>query len=336
MEYNWEQLERWQPLAMKLIRNALQMDRIAHAYLFEGRRGTGKKEIAIYFAKSLFCQQLQNGYLPCDTCIQCRRIKNGNHPDLYIVEADGASIKKEQIKSLQQEFSKKSVESGRKVYIINHTEKMTISAANSLLKFLEEPPSLTTAILLTENLHQILPTIQSRCQHVPFRSLPKSEISQILIEKGIPKEKARLFAHLTNDVEEAVAMSQDEWLLQGQKIVIKLYETLTKQTLADALFFIENEWLSHFKERDQMDIGLTMLLYIYRDLLFIQLDQKEQMVYLDQYEQWKQQSLRFSGPTLSKQIQAIIEAKKRLRANVNGPLLMEQLIIKLQEGSIFV
>ena len=80
----------------------------------------------------------------------CKRISSGNHPDVHLIERDGLSIKKEQIKSLQEEFSKKSVEANRKVYMIADADKMSVGAANSLLKFLEEPAADTVAILMTE------------------------------------------------------------------------------------------------------------------------------------------------------------------------------------------
>ena len=92
---------------MKLIKQALFKKRIAHAYLFEGIKGTGKREVGLYYAKSLFCENLIDGYIPCEDCNQCVRINHGNHPDLHIIEPDGTSIKKEQIHNLQQEFIKK-------------------------------------------------------------------------------------------------------------------------------------------------------------------------------------------------------------------------------------
>ncbi|MCU9615308.1 DNA polymerase III subunit delta' [Caldibacillus lycopersici] len=336
MENTWNELYNLQPTVMKLIKNALIKDRIAHAYLFEGMRGTGKKEIGLYFAKALFCLNLKDGFQPCEQCIHCQRINHGNHPDLHIVEPDGASIKKEQIHLLQQEFSKKGMESSQKFYMLIGADQMTTNAANSLLKFLEEPNQKTTAILITENIQKILPTIYSRCQHVSFKPLSKNEMIRLLVNKGVKPEKAPLYAHLTNNVEEALEMKEDEWFLQAQKIVLKLYEILSKNQLMDALLFLHSDWLSHFKERSQIDTGLDMLLYIYKDLLYIQLDSDDMLVYPDQKNDWQKNALQVSKEKLANQILAILETKKRLQSNVNGPLLMEQLLIKLQEGSNFV
>lgn len=271
-------------------------------------------------------------FKPCNACIQCKRISHGNHPDIHVLEPEGTSIKKEQISSLQKEFSKKSVESGRKFYMIIDADKMTASAANSLLKFLEEPNSETTAILITEHIQKILPTIYSRCQHITFQPIPKRELVEMLVDNGVKKGRAPLLANLTNSVEDALRLQEDEWFLQARKLVLKLYEIQSRQTLMDTLLFLQTDWLPHFKSREQMDTGLDMLLYIYKDLLYIQLEQDNELIYPDLKAEWKQQALRVSSKRLSEQILAILEAKKRLQSNVNGSLLMEQLIIKLQEG----
>ena len=171
MQKTWGQLEELQPTVLKMIKNSILKKRVAHAYLLEGMRGTGKRETGMLIAKSLLCVAPAAGYQPCEQCINCKRINSGNHPDVHMIEPDGLSIKKQQIKELQEEFSKKAVESSRKIYIIVHADKMSVSASNSLLKFLEEPSPQTVALLLTEQLQQILPTILSRCQVLSFQPL---------------------------------------------------------------------------------------------------------------------------------------------------------------------
>ncbi|MGZ4160508.1 MAG: DNA polymerase III subunit delta', partial [Neobacillus sp.] len=202
MGKTWDQLEELQPTVLKMLKNSILKSRVAHAYLFEGIRGTGKREISLLMTKALFCDTLIEGYKPCESCTNCRRINNGNHPDVHKVEPDGLSIKKQQIQDLQVEFSKKGVESSKKVYNIIHADKMSTGASNSLLKFLEEPNAGTVAILLTEQPQQILPTILSRCQILTFKPLsPQAMITQ-LKENGIEPAKARVLAQLTNSLDE--------------------------------------------------------------------------------------------------------------------------------------
>ncbi|WAA09503.1 DNA polymerase III subunit delta' [Fervidibacillus albus] len=336
MKYSMEQLESIQPMVMKLLKQILAKGRVSHAYLFEGLKGTGKREIAKFFAKSLFCNRPIDGYIPCDDCIQCQRIESNNHPDVHVIEPDGASIKKEQIIQLQQEFSKKGMESNRKFYMIVDADKMTDRAANSLLKFLEEPNELTTAILITEQVQKILPTIYSRCQHVSFSPLPKKEMVLQLVERGMKRERASLFSKLTNDIDEAFSISEDDWFLQAEKIVLKLYEIVTKNVLTDSLIYLHTNWNPHFKTREQIEKGLDLLLFVYEDILFVQIGYEKELTFPDRLEFWRQRALKIQREKLLQQISFILEAKKRLQSNVNGTLLMEQLLINLQEGFPFV
>ncbi|MDF2788304.1 MAG: polymerase subunit delta [Neobacillus sp.] len=331
----WDQLEELQPTVLKMLKNSLLKHRVAHAYLLEGIRGTGKKEIALLITKALFCDSLLEGFKPCETCHNCRRINSGNHPDVHKVEPDGLSIKKQQIQDLQQEFSKKGVESSRKVYMISDADKMSVSAANSLLKFLEEPNSQTTAFLLSEQPQQLLPTILSRCQILSFKPLSPLAMINQLTENGVNPMKAPLLAQLTNNLDEAYELNGDDWFAQAQKIVVKLYEVLRKNPL-EAMVTLQGEWFSHFKEKEQINRGLDLLLLIFKDLLYIQLDKQEQIVFKAESDRLRQYALETSGRRLSDQMSAILEAKRKLAANMNPQLMMEELVLNLQEGSSFV
>jgi DNA polymerase-3 subunit delta' len=331
----WDQLEELQPAVLKMLKNSLLKERVAHAYLLEGIRGTGKKEIALLITKALFCESLIEGFKPCEACHNCRRINSGNHPDVHKVEPDGLSIKKQQIQDLQEEFSKKGVESSRKVYMISDADKMSVSAANSLLKFLEEPSSQTTAFLLSEQPQQLLPTILSRCQILSFKPLSPLAMINQLTENGVNPMKAPLLAQLTNNLDEAYELNVDDWFAQAQKIVLKLYEVLRKNPL-EAMVTLQGDWFSHFKEKEQINRGLDLLLLIFKDLLYIQLDKQEQIVFKAESDRLRRYALETSGRRLSDQMSAILEAKRKLAANMNPQLMMEELVLKLQEGSSFV
>ena len=335
MTRTWEQLERTQPVVLKMLKNSLKKNRLAHAYLFEGMKGTAKKEISTILTKSILCENNINDYVPCETCSNCKRINHGNHPDVHIVEPEGLSIKKNQIQSLQEEFSKTGVESNQKIYILVHADKMTTNAANSLLKFLEEPNAETTAILLTEQIQQILPTILSRCQVLSFTPLSPTEMAKQLVSKGIKSNEAPLLAHITNNLDEALSLSTDDWFVQAQRIVVKLYEALKGAPL-EALIALQREWSFHFKEKDQIDRGLDLLLLLYKDLLYIQLGKQNQIVYVSEKERLESYALKSSNQRLTEQMSAIFEAKRKLQGNMNPQLLMEQLVLELQEGSSVV
>lgn len=313
----------------------MKKNRVAHAYLFEGARGTGKRAAGMLVAESMFCEQRLNDFEPCGSCWNCKRIVSGNHPDIHVVEPDGLSIKIEQIRALRTEFGKAGMESSKKLYVIIDAEKMTNQAANSLLKFLEEPHTDTTAILITEQPQQLLPTIRSRCQMVSFHALPAELFRNKLEDAGVHPVKAPLLASVTNNFQEALRLNDDEWFAQARKIVLKLYETL-KQNSLYAMTSIQDEWIDHFKEKDQLDRGLNLLLLIYKDVLYIQLGKDRQLVYPDQHSRFATDALQTSSRRLSEQMTAILEAKRKIYANMNPQLLMEQLVLNLQEGPSFV
>lgn len=174
---NWSTITHTQPLASRTIMNSFNKNRISHAYLLQGGRGTGKKKIAMLLAKTLFCANKQ-GPEPCQVCNVCKRIESQNHPDVHWIEPEGRSIKIEQVQHLQKEFTYTGLESNQKVYVVTHADTLTINAANRILKFLEEPNRQTTAILLTENIQSIIPTIRSRCQIIDLQPLNSKEIGR--------------------------------------------------------------------------------------------------------------------------------------------------------------
>jgi DNA polymerase-3 subunit delta' len=332
LEKTWQDMSEIQPQVMTMLQNSITKNRVAHAYLFEGEKGTGKLEISYAFAKSLLCEAPTAGYEPCELCRNCKRISSGNHPDVHLIEKDGLSIKKEQIKGLQEEFSKKSVEADRKVYMIADADKMSVGAANSLLKFLEEPSADTVAILMTEQLQRILPTILSRCQVISFKPLSPENVKRKLIEQELEPQLASVIAHITQNVEAGIELSHDEWFVQAQKIVVKLYEVLKLNSLK-AMLYLQTDWFTHFKEREQVDRGLDLLLLIYKDLLYIQLDKKDFVVFQNKLKEFETHALHLSPRRLAEHMGCILEAKRKLMSNTNPQLLMEQLVLNLQEGS---
>ncbi|OAH56758.1 MULTISPECIES: DNA polymerase III subunit delta' [Bacillaceae] len=335
MSKQWEETAARQPTVMRMIENSILKDRVAHAYLLEGDPGTGKKEATLLFAKSLFCLKPEKKLMPCELCVNCRRIDHGNHPDIHVIEPDGLSIKKEQIYYLQQEFTKTGVESSRKVYIINHADKMTASAANSLLKFLEEPSSDTVAFLITEQSSRMLPTIISRCQQLSFRPIDDIQLKERLIQEEVPLSMASLVSKITNHLDEAHALSRDEWFAQSRSIVLKLYEGLRAGGLT-SLVQLSEDFHSHFKEKEQISLALDLFVLIHRDLLSIMTGEEYGLAFPDYLVSFRQDALLLTAEALVDRLSFILEAKRRINNNMNQQLLMEQLLLKVQGGHAFV
>src|SRR5690606_26432044 len=161
---------------------------------------SGKKDVMRFFVKLLLCETpIEN--VPCETCRNCKRIVSGNHPNIRYIEPDGQNIKIDQIRELLAEMTMKGFEEGRKIYVLTHADKLNNASANTLLKFLEEPDGDVTAILMTEQIQSILPTIRSRCQHIKFSSIPRNLLIERLVEQNVTKTMASTVSMVTNELE---------------------------------------------------------------------------------------------------------------------------------------
>lgn len=167
--------------AIHILQCAIKNNHIAHAYLFTGPEGTGKKMAALALAQYLNCEAPDARTLhSCGHCPSCIQAAAGSHPDIMMLEPDGASIKIEQIRSLLSKVSLRNYESAYKVAILNDAHLMTEQAANCLLKTLEEPTDNTVFILVTAQVQNLPITILSRCQQIQFQLLPPALIQDIL------------------------------------------------------------------------------------------------------------------------------------------------------------
>src|SRR5699024_10076063 len=221
---SWEQLREVQPLAGKIMMNSFLKNRVSHAYLIQGTRGTGKKTFATMIAMTIFCPNVNN-VEPCQSCHTCKRILSGNHPDVHWIEPEGKSIKTEQIRSLQHEFGYQGMESAKKVYVITNAEALTVNASNRILKFLEEPEVETTALLLTDNGQGIIPTIKSRCQILELQPLQHGAfIDKLMLDEAvnINESQARLISALTNNLNEAIRLHEEEKVYEVKEVVYQL------------------------------------------------------------------------------------------------------------------
>ncbi|WP_047980699.1 DNA polymerase III subunit delta' [Ornithinibacillus contaminans] len=324
----WSDIAEMQPMASKIITNSIKKDRISHAYLLHGARGTGKEAIAILIAKILFCTH-KTGVDPCLTCNECKRIDSRNHPDVHWIEPDGQSIKIEQIKNLQKEFTYSGLESDQKVYIIKGADTLTANAANRILKFLEEPSKKTTAIMLTENSQSILPTIRSRCQIIDLQPLNPRQFQQKLNDAGLNDASARLWSALTNNLDEAIAWNQDEWFAGARRLVVQLVEAFTDNS-NDVYLFIHNHWLPHFKERAQLEQGLDLLLVAFKDILYYHIGNEDALVIFTPDERLERLGMYFSQEKLITVLHDLLGAKQKLKQNVHPTLVMEQVTLQIQ------
>ncbi|OJG10307.1 DNA polymerase III, delta subunit [Enterococcus aquimarinus] len=292
-----------------LMKKNIKHGRIAHAYLFEGDKGTGKHELSLWLAQRLFCQQVREEE-PCGNCVQCKRIEMEEHPNVRVIQPEGQSIKVDQIRQLQSEFSRKGFEKGMQIFIIQQADTMNVSAANSLLKFLEEPEGEMLAILEVESLGKMLPTIQSRCQIIHFNPLNKQQLVKQLQDNGINEKSANLLASLTNSYHKAVEISEDEWF-NGAKDVIEQWFLYLKKKDSQAFIYVQKAIMTIAKEKQQQQDILAILLFYFQN-------ERNQML---QHQ--------VSGVAANREVEIILQGQQKLAANVPFQGVAEQLSLRI-------
>ena len=169
-----------QPKAVKLLHRSLDSGRLAHAYLFTGPDGVGKKTAALAMAAYLFCTG-RTANEPCTSCPGCKKFTSLNHPDFLHIRPDGAGIKIDQVRELKKRLGFPPLESDLRVILLEDVHTMRREAGNSLLKILEEPPPGNLLLLTADETEQLLPTIVSRCQAIPFHSLSQEQTVEVLM-----------------------------------------------------------------------------------------------------------------------------------------------------------
>jgi DNA polymerase III subunit gamma/tau len=235
-----------QDVIKKTILNEIKNDKLSHAYLFTGPRGTGKTSVAKLIAKLINCENKDN-YLPCDKCVSCTQINNGNNTD--IIEIDAASNNGvDEIRELKSKINLVPSSSRYKVYIIDEIHMMTTNAFNALLKTIEEPPKHVIFILATTDPQKIPTTILSRCQRFDFKKITDEIIleklndivkeEKIIIDKDVLIEIARIS---DGGLRDAIGLLDQLHSYVEEKIVIEDFnEIVGLVNKKDLELFLEN------------------------------------------------------------------------------------------------
>ena len=189
-----------QSTAVRTLRSAIAKSRVAHAYIFVGPAGVGRKLAAGVFAKSLNCENFREGN-PCEECAGCRLIADGRHPDVQTIKPKkrSSTITVEQIENLLPFAHMRPLRGKVKVFVISDADRMRMESANKLLKTLEEPPPQTVFVLVTERPESVLPTVASRCQPIKFGRLRTESVARILVSDfEIDPKRADVAAELAD------------------------------------------------------------------------------------------------------------------------------------------
>jgi len=309
-----------------ILRRALKADRIAHAYLFEGPEGIGKRLTALAFARALLCVDGTG----CGDCPACRKVDHNNHPDIHILDAEEERIKIEQVRSLQQELMLRPLEGRYKVCLIDGAERMTVGAANALLKTLEEPQPNTLIILLTDHPEQLLPTICSRCQRLPFARLPRRQLADILAQRlDLGETEALILAALSEgSLKKALGQNRQLYLEKRRGLIQGLSALSAGSTIPT--FSLADELAT---EKELLPEILDIFQAFYRDVLLLKHGRPEsELVNRDLLETLHKHCKNVTTASLMKKLKALESARYHLQRNVNRQLAMEIMLLRMVDA----
>ncbi|WP_165980754.1 DNA polymerase III subunit delta' [Macrococcus carouselicus] len=292
-------------------------EKLSHAYLFEGTLRDDIKQQALDFAVRILCDDAQ-----CES-----RIRSHNFADFYWLESEEQTIKKEMIEDVLHRMNQKPVEGDYKVYVIVDFDKVTVQGENSILKFLEEPPPNTIALLLTTKAGDILPTIHSRCQHIVIHS--ENHYDQML-KAGIHPDLAATLAALSFSSEEAEEWLEDKEFEELRSALLKWVELMQKDSQMGLIQLVE--LLQTANEREHQLLMFDMLQLYFQDMIYIKIERQNQLSYPEHEIKTKQLSERLSLQTLTHWIDTTQQAKQKLLQYVSPMLVMEQVAIEMAKG----
>lgn len=311
-----------QEKAKRLFSKSLLAGRVPHAYLFRGPDGVGKRLFAQGVAAALNCRE-RVGAAACGRCPSCSKFRSGNHPDFLVIRPVKGVIKIEQIRQLSKELSYPPFESATRIVVLEDVHTMRREAANSLLKTLEEPPADNLLILTAESSQEILATLISRCQVVPFSQLSIEDTTAILIKNGIEAEAALLFARLSEGSPgRAMLFQKSEMVAVWREVVGVLADpVMLPDRDVGALLRLAEKMAA---QKEDLPPFLGLLKIWIRDLLLVG------QASGDAGKEHQIPRKSWSSAELFAKLQAISKAERELARNCNRSLVCEVLLFALQ------
>ncbi|MFQ5579423.1 MAG: DNA polymerase III subunit delta' [Nitrospiria bacterium] len=341
-----------QEQGVRILRAFLEREQYPSALLFVGGEGIGKREAALAFTQALFCRAFhnvggvekklfgdsrENASEPCGECLSCRKMIDGNHPDFSTIEADGNTIKVDQIRVMEEKIVFKPLESPQKVILIDPADKMNAAAANGLLKTLEEPPSHAMMILIASRPASLPETVLSRCQKIYFYPLPQARLQSILMEKkGWTAEEALLVA-TQSDGRLGGALSME--LASAEAMEEKRFALVSEATLTqpETLFELAAQFS---RDKEILESAFSYLMGWFRDVLVfhsLQSPYEENLsrfVYPWRYKELRQWAEWMAPEEVWTFLEDVHQIQMGQNRNLNRTLSLETLLLRLREKII--
>ena len=357
-----------QDVAVCALKSALEKDRVAHAYIFVGPSGVGRKLTAGVLARTLNCENRKDAQ-PCGACASCRLIAAGKHPDVQTIVPTkrSSTITVEQIEALLPFAHMRPIRGSHKVFIICEADRLRVETANKMLKTLEEPPPRTVFILITEKLESVLPTVASRCQPIKFNRLRAESVNRLLVSDfGIDPQNAATAAELSGgqvtrglefaDPARTEAVLEILGSLEGLSPRIATYDrlieffgerkeqirqeaeeqvsSLGEELAASVKASIEDSRKSYVDRhyRDLLSDCLGLLLTLYRDILVLkETDSEELVINRNRIGLLRKLAGSMSVASIAKNMRRIEEAAQYCSHYVGEDRVFMDLVLGLQE-----
>lgn len=313
------------------IRSAVTENKVSHAYILNGERGSGKKMLASLFATTLLCEK--QGPDPCNECHSCRQAESGNHPDIIRVTHEKPNtISVEDIRrQVNEDIQIRPYQGPYKIYIIAEADLMTVQAQNALLKTIEEPPAYAVIFLLTENAEALLPTITSRCVMLKLRNIRDTLIRKYLMETmHVPDYKADMCtAFAQGNMGRAIMLASSDHFNEIREEAVQLLKYINEMDISEITKAIRKINTYKLEINDYLDI----IMIWYRDvLLYKATKDMDKVVFKDQITYIQERAKKSSYEGIELILESLEKAKTRLRANVGFDLVMELLLLTIKEN----
>jgi DNA polymerase-3 subunit delta' len=328
--------------ALAALERALAGETAAHAWLFAGPEGTGKRTVALEFAAALNCESSPK---PCGDCRPCRDTLAGRHPDVDLVEPGGICDEPDhrehpgsrdlricQIRRLERVLSLSPYAGGRRVAIVDAADTLHVEAANAFLKTLEEPPADTVIILLVEREERLPETVLSRCQRLLFRPLDRETVIEALTARAADREQAEVIAAAAaGRIGWALRALEDSTLLAERETMLDDAVRVAHASRVDRFGWAKGAENRAQEVRERYLRELAVWESWWRDVLMAGSGRLDGLMNRDRASLLAEEGKLYTAQAIVKFLQALLETREYLQANVDPQLALENLTLDLPQ-----
>lgn len=316
-----------QDRVIRILTRMLERGRVAHALLFTGIDGCGRRTTANALAMTLNCRNPDAG-APCGRCGPCRKILSGNHPDVISIFPAGVYIKIDQIRSLRKQLRFAPLEGGYRIITVNDAQTMNPEASNALLKTLEEPPDDTHIVLTAPETTDLMETIVSRCQHLAFRPIAADTIAAFLHKhRSMSPDAVRCIAMLAGgSLGKALCEDTEKWAAR-RGTIMKTLAVISNAPLPALFDFAEDL----YRDKNRVQEMLDLVSLWYRDLLMGKVC-PHHILNKDYAADIMQNASQHELEDVLKKLSVVFSTGQSLSRNANGRLALD--VLSLQLGAV--